>query len=96
MRIETARGASADFRDNTHQSVPVGSSNAGSSNRALMILPLDAATNHREPAVSPHRQAAFLAHLIATKTQVPQTRARRRATPDEAIAAYRAVAKTTR
>lgn len=36
-----------------------------------------------------HREAAFLAHLIATKEHEPQTRARRRAEPDVAIAAYR-------
>jgi hypothetical protein len=38
------------------------------------------------------RQAAFLAQLIATQGQHPQTRARRRAEPDEAIAAYRMTA----
>ena len=38
------------------------------------------------------RQAAFLAHLIATKQQAPQTRERRRAEPSEALAAYRAAA----
>jgi hypothetical protein len=32
--------------------------------------------------------ADFLAHLIATSVQVPQTRERRRAEPEEAIAAY--------
>ena len=32
--------------------------------------------------------APFLAQLIATKMQAPQTRARRRAEPTEAIAAY--------
>jgi hypothetical protein len=32
--------------------------------------------------------ADFLAHLIATSAQVPQTRERRRAEPEEAIAAY--------
>ncbi len=36
------------------------------------------------------RNASFLAHLIATKDQHPQTRERRRAEPDEALAAYRA------
>jgi hypothetical protein len=36
--------------------------------------------------------AAFLAHLIATKAQAPQTRAKRRAEPAEALAAYRKVA----
>jgi hypothetical protein len=35
--------------------------------------------------------AAFVAHLIATAAQVPQARARRRAEPDEASAAYRAL-----
>lgn len=35
--------------------------------------------------------ADFIAHLIATSAQSPQTRARRRATPDEAVAAYQAL-----
>jgi len=35
--------------------------------------------------------ADFIAHLIATSTQAPQTRARRRATADEATAVYRAL-----
>jgi hypothetical protein len=42
-----------------------------------------------------YRQAPFLAHLIATKDQFPQTRQRRRAEPTEAIAAYRAVEAIT-
>ena len=36
--------------------------------------------------------SAFLAHLIATKTQAPQTREKRRAEPAEVLAAYRAAA----
>jgi hypothetical protein len=35
--------------------------------------------------------ADFIAHLIATAAQAPQTRARRRAEPEEAVAAYRAL-----
>jgi hypothetical protein len=35
--------------------------------------------------------ADFVAHLIATSAQAPQTRARRRADPEEAIAAYDAL-----
>jgi hypothetical protein len=35
-------------------------------------------------------QAAYLAHLIATKDKVPQTRERRRAEPAAAIAVYAA------
>jgi hypothetical protein len=46
-----------------------------------------------EPAVPGGRRANadFVAHLIATAAGLPQTRARRRAEPDEAIAAYGAV-----
>ena len=36
----------------------------------------------------PQQSAVFLAHLIATAQQAPQTRARRRAEPDEARAVY--------
>jgi hypothetical protein len=36
-------------------------------------------------------RADFIAQLIATATAAPQTRARRRAEPDEAIAAYAAL-----
>jgi hypothetical protein len=43
--------------------------------------------------LSPHyRPAAFLAHLIATKDQHPQTRERRRVEPHDAVTAYRTVA----
>lgn len=34
-------------------------------------------------------EAAFLAHLIATRQQAPQTRERRRAEPQQAAALYR-------
>jgi len=62
--------------------------NLPSESRAL--VPLDAS-----PAASPCRPqsrhvAAFLAHLIATARQLPQTRERRCAEPAEVIAAYRA------
>ena len=40
-----------------------------------------------------HPAAAFLAQLIATQMQAPQTRARRRAEPEEAIAVYRSMTK---
>ena len=45
----------------------------------------------REPSVR-YRQAPFVAHLLAVKDQHAQTCARRRVTPAEAIAAYRATA----
>ena len=42
---------------------------------------------------SRHPVAPFVAHLIATRMQVPQTRERRRAEPDEASAVYRSMTK---
>ncbi len=45
------------------------------------------------PGLSRHPAAPFLAQLIATQMQAPQTRARRRAEPDEAIAVYRSMTK---
>ncbi len=59
-----------------------------SETRALVALAPDAAA-----PVPCHRQAPFLAHLIATKDQHPQTRARRRAEPAQAATAYQAMAK---
>jgi hypothetical protein len=43
-----------------------------------------------------HHQAPFLAQLLATKDQHPQTRERRRAAPEDAIAAYHAAAALNR
>ncbi len=46
-----------------------------------------------KPAAPAGRRANadFIAHLIATAASVPQTRARRRAEPQQALAAYRAL-----
>jgi hypothetical protein len=59
--------------------------------RALVAL-APAADPREAPG---YRQAGFLAHLIAVKDQHPQTRERRRAEPNEALAAYRATAALT-
>jgi hypothetical protein len=42
-----------------------------------------------------YRYAPFVAQLVATKDQHPQTRERRRADPHDALAAYRAAAALT-
>lgn len=55
--------------------------------RALIALQPIART---ETPLRGHPEAGFLAHLIATDDKLPQTRARRRATPQDAIAAYAA------
>ena len=62
---------------------------AGTASRALTVI---SAPAPREPAPRTRGDAAFLAHLIATKAQAPQTREKRRAEPAEALAAYRAAA----
>jgi len=54
------------------------------------LVPLESGTgDSARPRATP-RPATFLAHLIATARQAPQTRERRRAEPAEAIAAYTA------
>ncbi len=62
--------------------------------RALVVVAPQAASDDRiADRPMAYRDASFLAHLIATKEQLPQTRTRRRAGPEEANAAYRAIAK---
>lgn len=70
---------------------PEKSSNAetGAPGRALIAI---ASADKREaPAV--FRAAPFLAQLIASNDKHPQLRERRRATPAEATAAYKAAAR---
>lgn len=59
--------------------------------RALTVISTPAPRD--APPQLPRGNAAFLAHLIATKDQAPQTREKRRAAPAEVLAAYRAVAR---
>ena len=79
-------------RDDT-EAVMLAGQNLPSESRALVPV---AAAPHSATCHPPTRRvAAFLAHLIATARQEPQTRQRRCAEPAEAIAAYRdAIAKT--
>lgn len=59
-----------------------------STSRALVA---QAEARNDVPLHRPIRGAAtFVAHLIATARQVPQARERRRADPEDVIAAYRA------
>jgi hypothetical protein len=64
----------------------------GSESRALVAL--DPLQGRLENTAS-HRYAPFVAQLVATKDQHPQTRERRRADPNDALAAYRATAALT-
>jgi hypothetical protein len=60
-----------------------------SESRALVTLAPSVDGPDAQPA---YRDVAFLAQLIATKDQHPQTRERRRADPTDVLAAYRATA----
>ena len=58
-------------------------------NALVPIVPVDRDRGALRAGRRPN--ADFIAHLIATSAQAPQTRARRRAEPQDAIAAYRIV-----
>ena len=64
-------------------------SRAPTASRALIAVRADRAEPTRRCARRARRRA-FLAHLIATQRRLPQTRERRRAEPQEAIAVYAA------
>jgi hypothetical protein len=70
---------------------PHGAEQAAAS-RALVALTPAAALSKAPEA---YRQTPVLAQLQAMKDQHPQTRERRRAEPDEVLAAYRATAALT-
>ena len=63
---------------------------AQTGSRALIAI-TPATQSERSWTLSRRPGAPFLAQLIATQMQAPQTRARRRAEPKEAIALSRAV-----
>ena len=74
------------------RSSPQAESSKPVASRALTVIDPPA----RNESLLVRGDAAFLAQLIATKGQAPQTRARRRAEPAEALAAYRKVARLVR
>lgn len=76
-------------RTTPHPNAAVAADKSRASGRALVPLDPTAPTNSLDRAAA-RASAPFLAHLIATAQQAPQTRARRRAEPGEAIAAYSA------
>ena len=59
-----------------------------SSGRSLVLVGSAEAGTHLHRPVQ--RVASFVAQLIANAARLPQTRDKRRAEPDEVIAAYRA------
>ena len=86
MRIGGSReGAFGDRGKHPHGP----QASAAPAGRALTIV--GTPVSREAPALT-RGDAAFLAHLIATKEQLPQTRVKRRAEPAEALAAYRTMA----
>jgi hypothetical protein len=67
------------------------SDNAEQASESRALIALSRTTHHFERMGGCHH-APFLAQLVATKDQHPQTRERRRAEPKVALAAYRATA----
>ena len=61
-------------------------------NRDLITIE-PAQRDERSPRWTHHPSAPFVAQLIATRMQAPQTRERRRAEPEEASAVYRSMTK---
>ena len=68
--------------------------NLPSSSRAL--VPLKLVASNPQPHRTTPRASAFLAHLIATAKDLPQTRERRRADVAEVISVYKAAVEKIR
>lgn len=91
MRINAIGAATfSQTGDQASQEAAAPADASKAASRALVVVEPARAAQDRPMA---YRDAPFLAHLITTNTQVPQTRSRRRAEPQDALAAYRAVAK---
>ena len=86
MHIGGKEGAFGDCGKPPHEP----NTPAAPASRALTVVAAPVA--HEAPVLT-RGDAAFLAHLIATKEQVPQARVKRRAEPSEALAIYRAVSE---
>ena len=65
---------------------------AGAPAQCRALARVSPAESRRAPLAAHRPAAAFLAQLIATAQGTPQTRARRRADPAEACAAYAVIA----
>ena len=87
--VGAAGAAKRDRDENRTRAEPA------SKSRALVAIAAPARSTPT-PGALRRPLAAFLAQLIATETNAPQTRARRRAEPQEALAAYSASLATPR
>jgi hypothetical protein len=89
-------GPSAAFASRTSRQGPAEPCAASPiESRALITIEAPAPSD-RTATATRRPLAAFLAHLIATQSQAPQTRARRRAEPEDVVGLYLAAAKPRR
>src|ERR1700675_2650541 len=90
MRGRVGRGPARRLRDTgkTPINVPFRDREVPVSNALVPLAKVDQAVAVRATS---RANADFVAHLIATSAQAPQTRARRRANSEDAIAAYDAL-----
>jgi hypothetical protein len=93
MRIGKINSPSSRLTDSSKQEFERELVKDDVAGRALLVIEPQPVIE--EPVSSNFRQAPFLAQLIATKDQHPQTRDRRRTDPSHAIGAYRAVVAMT-
>ena len=61
--------------------------------RSALIAVEPLRRDERPPQPTRYPSAPFVAHLLATRMQAPQTRARRRTEPNEAAAVYQSMTK---
>ena len=92
MRIVQVDGSSVTTAPRRRATDPIEADAVQSGTRALIALEA-AVPIERAPRLAGRPEAPFLAQLIATQMQAPQTRARMRAEPEEGVAAYRAMPK---
>jgi len=94
MRINATSAGTfgqADGQTPHHADAPAHEPKAES--RALVVVAPPAVEESNQGRPMAYRDAPFVAQLIATKDKLPQTRAKRRAEPQEALAAYRNAAR---
>ena len=93
MRIVGASGSLNSARSTQRGVSDVHESDAPETQSRALIAVEPLAASKCAPHVMRHPAAGFLTQLIATQMQAPQTRVRRRARPEEAIAVYREMTK---
>ncbi len=83
-RIGAGTGAAARRRSDA----AIGAAEPAAAQPGRALARIEGAAASERTRLSRRPNAAFLAQLIATRQQAPQTRVRRRAEPAEAIAIY--------